>query len=166
MWIACRFSEDCMSFPWGLREHSAVAHQHGNTFLGITFQVPYFFGASGTLLQGKRHRPLTLHRGSEIQPHVQSAFYDHPETGLPNTNNALEGLFSDLKSKVRVHCGKGTLDRLLIVRYACFDPVMWENNGGMVVITAWWGVWHIISGLTLAYIWRTRGRKEVPLLQD
>ena len=32
-------------------------------------------------------------------------FYDHPETGLPNTNNALEGLFSDLKSKVRVHSG-------------------------------------------------------------
>ena len=32
-------------------------------------------------------------------------FYDHPETGPPNTNNALEGLFSDLKSKVRVHSG-------------------------------------------------------------
>lgn len=32
-------------------------------------------------------------------------FYDHPETGLPNTNNALEGLFSDLKTKVRVHAG-------------------------------------------------------------
>lgn len=32
-------------------------------------------------------------------------FYDHPETGLPNTNNALEGMFSDLKSKVRVHSG-------------------------------------------------------------
>lgn len=30
-------------------------------------------------------------------------FYDHPETGLPNTNNALEGLFSDLKTNVRVH---------------------------------------------------------------
>ena len=29
-------------------------------------------------------------------------FYDHPETGLPNTNNALEGLFSDLKTKVRL----------------------------------------------------------------
>ena len=29
----------------------------------------------------------------------------YPETGLPNTNNALEGLFSDLKSKVRVHSG-------------------------------------------------------------
>lgn len=36
----------------------------------------------------------------------------------------------------------------------------WANNGGMLVITAWWGVWHIISGLTLAYTWRIRGRKE------
>jgi len=32
-------------------------------------------------------------------------FYEHPETGIPNTNNALEGLFSDLKTKVRVHSG-------------------------------------------------------------
>jgi BASS family bile acid:Na+ symporter len=30
----------------------------------------------------------------------------------------------------------------------------------MLVITAWWGVWHIISGLTLAFLWRWRGRKE------
>lgn len=34
-------------------------------------------------------------------------FYDRPETGLPNTNNGLEGLFSDLKSKIRVHSGIG-----------------------------------------------------------
>ena len=30
-------------------------------------------------------------------------FYDHPETGLPNTNNALKGVFSDIKGKIRVH---------------------------------------------------------------
>lgn len=36
----------------------------------------------------------------------------------------------------------------------------WAWNGGMVVITAWWGVWHIISGFTLAYLWRKKGRKE------
>ena len=36
----------------------------------------------------------------------------------------------------------------------------WANNGGMLVITAWWGVWHIISGLTLAFLWRVRGRNE------
>jgi BASS family bile acid:Na+ symporter len=37
---------------------------------------------------------------------------------------------------------------------------VWANNGGMLVITAWWGVWHIISGLSLAAIWRVKGRKE------
>ena len=40
------------------------------------------------------------------------------------------------------------------------DTGAWANNGGMLIITAWWGVWHIISGLTLAFLWRWRGRKE------
>ena len=42
-------------------------------------------------------------------------FYDNPETGLPNTNNALEGVFSDIKSKIRVHRGisKNNRKRLL-----------------------------------------------------
>lgn len=41
------------------------------------------------------------------------------------------------------------------------DTGFWANNGGMLVITAWWGVWHIVSGLTVALLWRVRGRKEV-----
>ena len=32
-------------------------------------------------------------------------FYDYPETGLPNTNNGIEGMFSDIKTKIRVHSG-------------------------------------------------------------
>ena len=50
-------------------------------------------------------------------------FYDHPETGLPNTNNALEGVFSDIKSKTRVHRGisrnnrKKLLDEYIKRRY-------------------------------------------------
>lgn len=31
--------------------------------------------------------------------------YDHPELGIPNTNNGLEGIFSDIKTKLRVHSG-------------------------------------------------------------
>jgi BASS family bile acid:Na+ symporter len=31
--------------------------------------------------------------------------------------------------------------------FAGFPP-----HGGMLVITAWWGIWHIISGLTVATI--------------
>ena len=53
------------------------------------------------------------------------------------------------------------LGLVLLFNPAIFDPVIWANNGGMVVITAWWGVWHIVSGLALAYLWRARGRKEV-----
>lgn len=32
-------------------------------------------------------------------------FYDHQELGIPNTNNGLEGIFSDIKTKLRVHSG-------------------------------------------------------------
>lgn len=33
--------------------------------------------------------------------------------------------------------------------------------GGMMLITAFWGVWHLVSGLTLALIWsRTRAARE------
>jgi BASS family bile acid:Na+ symporter len=52
------------------------------------------------------------------------------------------------------------LGLVLLFNANIFNPEIWANNGGMVVITAWWGVWHIVSGLTLAYTWRIRGRKE------
>jgi hypothetical protein len=32
-------------------------------------------------------------------------FYNHPELGIPNTDNGLEGLFSDIKTKLRAHSG-------------------------------------------------------------
>ena len=35
-----------------------------------------------------------------------------------------------------------------------FPPEM--ELGGMAVIAAWWGIWHIISGLTLAWYWSRR----------
>ena len=50
-------------------------------------------------------------------------FYDLPDTGLPNTNNALEGVFSDIKSKLRVHRGinkdnrKKLLDEYIMRHY-------------------------------------------------
>ena len=48
----------------------------------------------------------------------------------------------------------------LLLNPHIFNPEIWANNGGMLIITAWWGVWHIVSGLTLAWLWRVRGRKE------
>lgn len=39
--------------------------------------------------------------------------------------------------------------------FAGFPP-----HGGMLVITAWWGIWHIISGLTVATVFNLTRRKE------
>jgi bile acid:Na+ symporter, BASS family len=38
-------------------------------------------------------------------------------------------------------------------------PVDFEL-GGMAVIAAWWGIWHIISGLIMATIWGRKSLKD------
>jgi bile acid:Na+ symporter, BASS family len=43
---------------------------------------------------------------------------------------------------------------VLIFNPKIFPPEL--ELGGMAVIAAWWGVWHIISGLTIATIWSKR----------
>jgi BASS family bile acid:Na+ symporter len=43
----------------------------------------------------------------------------------------------------------------LILIFNFFDGL-----GGMAVVAAWWGVWHIVSGLALSFYWRSR---PVPL---
>jgi BASS family bile acid:Na+ symporter len=42
----------------------------------------------------------------------------------------------------------------LLFNPAIFPVDVWQNNGGMVIITALWGIWHIISGLTVATLFR------------
>jgi BASS family bile acid:Na+ symporter len=33
-----------------------------------------------------------------------------------------------------------------------FNPNLFDGLGGMAYIAAWWGIWHIISGLLIAGI--------------
>ena len=28
-----------------------------------------------------------------------------------------------------------------------------DGLGGMAIVTAWWGIWHIVSGLTVSTYW-------------
>ena len=42
-------------------------------------------------------------------------FYDNPNIGLPNTNNGLEGIFSDIKTKLRVHSGLTREHRIKLI---------------------------------------------------
>lgn len=31
-----------------------------------------------------------------------------------------------------------------------------DGLGGMAILTAWWGIWHMLAGLGLAYFWKRR----------
>lgn len=43
------------------------------------------------------------------------SFYDYPDIGLPNTNNGLEGIFADIKTKLRVHSGLSKENRKKLI---------------------------------------------------
>ena len=38
-----------------------------------------------------------------------------------------------------------------------FNPKLFDGLGGMAFVAAWWGIWHIASGMGLAYLWRRKG---------
>lgn len=40
-----------------------------------------------------------------------------------------------------------------------FNPKLFDGIGGMAFIAAWWGVWHMVSGLGLAFWWSSRSKK-------
>ena len=47
------------------------------------------------------------------------------------------------------------LGLILLFNPNIFPSEIWHGHyGGMLFITAWWGIWHIISGLTVAYFFR------------
>ncbi len=45
----------------------------------------------------------------------------------------------------------------LILIFNFFDGL-----GGMAIVTAWWGIWHIVAGLTVASLWRLRPPLSAP----
>lgn len=54
----------------------------------------------------------------------------------------------------------------LLLNPAIFNPAVWNNPetgimyGGMLFVTAWWGIWHIVSGMTLATLFKRYDRKH------
>ncbi len=47
------------------------------------------------------------------------------------------------------------LGLILLFNPSIFPPEIWHGHyGGMLFITAWWGIWHIISGLGVAFMFR------------
>lgn len=47
------------------------------------------------------------------------------------------------------------LGLILLFNQNIFPPEIWHGHyGGMLMITAWWGIWHIISGLTVSMLFK------------
>lgn len=49
----------------------------------------------------------------------------------------------------------------LIIIFSFFNGL-----GGMAIIAAWWGIWHILSGLSLAFFWNKRNNFSTHLSSD
>ena len=51
------------------------------------------------------------------------------------------------------------LGLILLFNPVIFPPETWHGQyGGMLFITAWWGIWHIISGLAVSYYFRSKDK--------
>lgn len=46
-----------------------------------------------------------------------------------------------------------------------FNPKLFDGLGGMAFIAAWWGIWHIISGLITAWLWSRKPLYDTPQTQ-
>lgn len=58
---------------------------------------------------------------------------------------------------VEVGIQNSGLGLILLFNPTIFPPEIWHGHyGGMLIITAWWGIWHIISGLTVSYLFRRK----------
>ena len=56
---------------------------------------------------------------------------------------------------VEVGIQNSGLGLILLFNDAIFPSAIWHGHyGGMLIITAWWGIWHIISGLGVSYLFR------------
>lgn len=68
---------------------------------------------------------------------------------------------NDVRSlTVEVGIQNSGLGLALLFNPVIFPPEVWHGHyGGMLFIAAWWGIWHIISGLTVASLFRGTGFK-------
>jgi BASS family bile acid:Na+ symporter len=85
---------------------------------------------------------VLIHNGVALAAGYQFAYW----TDLPTED----------RQTLALETGIQNLGLGLILIFNFFDGL-----GGMAVVAAWWGVWHIVSGLGLSFYWRSR---PVPLV--
>ncbi|MDK1017901.1 MAG: bile acid:sodium symporter family protein [Actinomycetota bacterium] len=71
--------------------------------------------------------------------------------GLGNASARLAGLAPEDRRAVTFEVGLQNSALALVLIFTFFAGL-----GGMALIAAWWGIWHIIAGLSLAWFWSKR----------
>ena len=111
------------------------------TFLGIAFSqnLDVFVNYVGWVAFA-----VFLHNGLALSIGYSAAWL----CGLPEADRRA--------ISIEVGIQNSALGLALVFRY--FDGL-----GGMALVAGWWGIWHIVSGLTVASIW---ARRPVPIADD
>ena len=142
-------------------------------FLGLLF-ARYFPNATKKITKPAQVLSILLFIGMVIvsfsqnfQIFLDNIFYVFFIVMLHNASALATGYFggklarvpeADRRSfTVEIGIQNSGLGLILLFNPAIFPPEIWHGHyGGMLFITAWWGIWHIVSGLTVAYLFRRK----------
>ena len=142
-------------------------------FLGLLF-ARYFPNATKKITKPAQVLSLLLFIGMVIvsfsqnfQIFLDNIFYVFFIVMLHNASALATGYFggklarvpeADRRSfTVEIGIQNSGLGLILLFNPAIFPPEIWHGHyGGMLFITAWWGIWHIVSGLSVAYYFRRK----------
>ena len=142
-------------------------------FLGLLF-ARYFPNATMKITKPAQVLSILLFIGMVIvsfsqnfQIFLDNIFYVFFIVMLHNASALATGYFggklarvpeADRRSfTVEIGIQNSGLGLILLFNPAIFPPEIWHGHyGGMLFITAWWGIWHIVSGLSVAYYFRRK----------
>ena len=142
-------------------------------FLGLLF-ARYFPNATKKITKPAQVLSILLFIGMVIvsfsqnfQVFLDNIFYVFFIVMLHNASALMTGYFggklarvpeADRRSfTVEIGIQNSGLGLILLFNPAIFPPEIWHGHyGGMLFITAWWGIWHIVSGLSVAYYFRRK----------
>ena len=113
---------------------------------------------------------VTVSFSQNFQLFVDNIFYVFFIVMLHNASALMSGYFTgrlgklperDVRSlTVETGIQNSGLGLILLFNNSIFPAEIWHGHyGGMLFITAWWGIWHIISGLSVAYYFRRKPLK-------
>ena len=140
-------------------------------FLGLIF-ARYFPNATKKITKPAQVLSILLFIGMVVvsfsqnfQIFIDNIFYVFFIVMLHNASALLTGYFGGKLARVpeidrrsftvEIGIQNSGLGLILLFNPAIFPPEIWHGHyGGMLFITAWWGIWHIISGLSVAYLFR------------